>query len=90
MEFILSIIAKVLNFLVNRTLPAVIVLVIGILAIVIVTRMVDAALKKSKLEKAAHSLIRSVVRVALYLVLGLVIASKLGIDVTGIVALPVY
>ena len=28
MEFILSIIAKVLNFLVNRTLPAVIVLVI--------------------------------------------------------------
>ena len=87
MEFILSIIAKVLNFLVNRTLPAVIVLVIGILAIVIVTRVVDAALKKSKLEKAAHSLIKSVVKVALFILLGLIVCSKLGLDVTSVVAL---
>ena len=76
MEFILSILAQVLDFLVNRTLPAVIVLVIGILAIVIVTRVVDAALKKSKLEKAAHSLIKSVVKVALFVLLvGLAIYS---------------
>ena len=87
MEFILSIIAKVLNFLVNRTLPAVIVLVIGILAIVIVARVVDAALKKSKLEKAAHSLIKSVVKVALFILLGLIVCSKLGLDVTSVVAL---
>lgn len=87
MEFILSIIAKVLNFLVNRTLPAVIVLVIGILAIVIVNRVVDAALKKSKLEKAAHSLIKSVVKVALFILLGLIVCSKLGLDVTSVVAL---
>ena len=87
MEFILSIIAKVLNFLVNRTLPAVIVLVIGILAIVIVTRVVDAALTKSTLEKAAHSLCKCVVKVALFILLGLVVCSKLGLDVTSVVAL---
>ena len=87
MEFILSILANVLNFLVNRTLPAVIVLVIGILAIVSVNRVVDAALKKSKLEKAAHSLIKSVVKVALFILLGLIVCSKLGLDVTSVVAL---
>lgn len=87
MQFILSILSNVLNFLVNRTLPAVIVLVIGILAIVIVTRVVDAALKKSKLEKAAHSLIKSVVKVALFILLGLIVCSKLGLDVTSVVAL---
>ena len=87
MEFILSILSNVLIFLVNRTLPAVIVLVIGILAIVIVNRVVDAALKKSKLEKAAHSLIKSVVKVALFILLGLIVCSKLGLDVTSVVAL---
>ena len=87
MEFILSIIAKVLNFLVNRTLPAVIVLVIGILAIVVINRLLSVALQKSKLEKAAHSLIKSVVKVALFVLLGLIVCSKLGLDVTSVVAL---
>jgi len=87
MQFILSILSNVLNFLVNRTLPAVIVLVVGILAIAVVNRLLSVALQKSKLEKAAHSLIKSVVKVALFVLLGLIVCSKLGLDVTSVVAL---
>ena len=73
--------------LLQRLLPTVVLLVIGILAIRIVVSIVNRMLKRSKLEKAAHGLIRSVVRIVLYLLLGLIIASALGIDVTGVVAL---
>ena len=75
------------TFAVNRALPAVIVLVIGISAIRLLRLLLGNVLEKSKMEKAAHSLILSIVKVALYVILGLVVASNLGIDVTGIVAL---
>lgn len=66
---------------------AVILLVAGIFVIRIVVKLLKNALEKSRLEKAAHSLITSLCKVALYLILGLSVASALGIDVTGIVAL---
>lgn len=72
---------------VATVLPAVILLVIGVLAIRVLMKLVDKSLSKSKLEKAATSLIRSLLKVVLYVLLGLMVASKLGIDVTGIVAL---
>ena len=87
MEFIMNWLSSLLEFLANRTLPAVIILVVGILAIVILMRILNAALLKSKLEKAAHSLIRGVVRAVLYVLLALIVASKMGLDVTSIVAL---
>ena len=68
-------------------IPAVLILVIGIVIIKLVNKIVKTALNKTKLEKAAYSLILSVVNVALYIILGLIIATKLGIDVTSIVAL---
>ena len=68
-------------------LPAVILVVVGILAIRIVVKIVITALEKTKMEKAAHTLILSVVRVTLYVLLALMTATKLGIDVTSIVAL---
>lgn len=61
--------------------------VIGILLIRLVLRMLSRILEKSKLEKAAHSLIKTLVQTVLYVLLGLILASSLGIDVTGIVAL---
>lgn len=73
--------------LLTRLLPAVIQLVIGILVIRLILKVTTAALEKSNLEKAAYSLITSLVRIALYLLLGLIVASGLGIDVTGVVAL---
>ncbi len=68
-------------------LPVALILVVGILAIRIVMCIVNKALKRSKLEKAAHSLIKTVIRAVLYGLLALMAASKLGIDVTGVVAL---
>lgn len=75
------------TFAMEKALPAVIMLVIGILIIRIVMTILNKFLNASKLEKAAHSLIKSLVRVVLYLLLGLMAASTLGIDVTGVIAL---
>lgn len=61
--------------------------IIGIIIIKIIMAVIKNALSRSKLEKAAHSLIKSVVKTVLYALLILIAASSLGIDVTGIVAL---
>ena len=61
--------------------------VIGVLAIRIMIRLLEKTLEKSHLEKAAHSLITSLSKAALYILLGLIAASALGIDVSSIVAL---
>ncbi len=71
----------------NRFLPFVLIVLCGTIIIRIVMTIVNRAMGKSKLEKAAHSLIRSVLRVVLYALLALMAASSLGINVTGIVAL---
>jgi small conductance mechanosensitive channel len=66
---------------------ALIILAAGVLAIRIVGKILVKALEKSKLEKAAHVLIISLAKTALYILLGLTVVSTLGIDVTSIVAL---
>lgn len=71
----------------SKLLPALIVLVVGIAVIRGIMALVRKWLERSKLEKAAHSLISSVFSVVLYLLLGLMVASGLGIDVSSIVAL---
>ena len=73
--------------LVEKIVPFTLILVVGFLIIKIVTKIVDKALNKSKLEKAAHGLIKSLIRVVLVLLVGLAAASSLGIDVTGVIAL---
>ena len=75
------------EILVSRIFQAVAVLAIGILAIRIVMKLLRASLEKSKLEKAAYSLITSLVKTALYIMLGLITASALEIDVSSIIAL---
>ena len=75
------------NLTLASVLPAVAMLVVGMLAIRVIMKLVDKSMAKSKLEKAAVSLIRSLLRVVLWVLLGLMVASKLGIDVTGVVAL---
>lgn len=73
--------------LVNRLLPFLFIMIVGILVIKIIMKIINKALSKSKMEKAAHSLIKSLLRTILYLLLGLMAAASLGIDVTGIIAL---
>ena len=78
---------KIGAYALENLMPAVIIAVAGILLVQLLMKMVKKFLEKSKLEKAAHSLIKSVLKVVCYVVLLLIIASRLGIDVTSIVAL---
>ncbi len=71
----------------DQLLPALFLLIIGAIIVKIIMTIIGNALEKSKLEKAAHSLIKSVARVVLYGLLILMAASSLGLDVTGVVAL---
>ena len=87
MNMILTWLSMAGTFAVGKLLPMVILAVVGVLAIRIVLNLVRKFLEKSKLEKAAHTLILTACQVVLYILLALIIASGLGIDVTGIVAL---
>jgi len=71
----------------HKFCSALIILAVGVLAIRIIGKVLKSALERSKLEKAAHTLILSLAKTALYILLGLIVASTLGIDVTSIVAL---
>ena len=75
------------NLTLDSLLPAAVMLVVGSLVIKLILRLEKKSLAKSKLEKAARSLIHSLLKVVLFVLLGLMVASKLGIDVTGVVAL---
>ena len=75
------------DFTFHSVLPALILFVIGVAIIRAIMVLVKKILDKSKLEKAAHSLIKTAVRTMLYILLALIIASSLGIDVTGVIAL---
>lgn len=71
----------------QHLLTTIAILLGGIIAVRIITRITEKALANSHLEKAAHSLILSIVKIALYVLLGLCVASALGVDITGLVAL---
>ena len=66
------------NFTLSNLLPAILVAVIGLVVVILVNKLVTKLLEKSKLEKAGHGLIKTLVRVVLILLFGLICASKLG------------
>ena len=86
-EKIAEAVGKVGDFALYTLLPAMVILAVGLLVIRGVKSVLRKILNNSKLEKAAHSLILSLTGTVLYILLGLIVASSLGIDVTGIVAL---
>ena len=71
----------------GKVITAMLLVVIGLIVIRIVMIVLKKFLEACKLEKAAHTLIKSVARVVMYLLLGLVVAETLGIDVTSVIAL---
>ncbi len=85
---------KILDWLTNLGLNSLskgitflMILLVGIIIIRIIGKIINKMLAKSKLEKAAHGMIRSLVKTVLYLLLALMAASSLGVDVTGVLAL---
>ena len=73
--------------LLSKVFGAVLIVVLGVLVTRVLLVVLKKSLEKSKMETAAYRLITSLVKVTLYLLLGLSAASALGIDVTGIVAM---
>lgn len=80
-------VASLGGFAKHQLLPAVIILALGILVIRIISKIVSTALSKTKLDTAVAKLAVRGLRVVLYVLLLLMVASSLGIDVTGAVAL---
>ena len=87
MTMILSWLSLAGSFALTKLLPMVALAALGILAVQVALKLTKKMLEKSKLEKAAHTLILTAVQVVLYILLALAVASGLGIDVTGVVAL---
>ena len=75
------------NVTLDSVLPAAVLLITGFFAVRLLLRLADRSMAGTKMEKAARSLIRSLLQVVLYGLLILMTASRLGIDVTGVVAL---
>ena len=71
----------------SKIITFLLILLVGIIIIRIIGKIINKMLEKSKLEKAAHGMIRSLVKTVLYLLLALTAASSLGVDVTGVLAL---
>ena len=87
MENILNWLAEFAKGFTNRFIPFLLIVVVGLIIIKIVMTIIKKALANSKLEKAAHSLIKSVAKTIMITLLCLIAASALGIDVTGVVAI---
>ena len=86
MDFLPSL-ADLWALLSANILPAILITVAGILLIRLALKLVGKLLEKSKLEQTACKLIKTVIRITLYILLALMVADKIGIDVTGVVAL---
>lgn len=71
----------------SKILPPVLILIVGLGVIKFLMRFFDKVLARSKLQKTAHTMVRASMRVLLYTILILIIASKLGVDVSSLVAI---
>ena len=75
------------NFKVSTICEALILFFVCIIVIKIIMRIVSKALEKTKLEKGVHTFVRSTVKILLYFIALLIIADKVGIDVTSLIAI---
>ena len=71
----------------NRLLPAIVILAVGIVLVRLLLKLFDRGLHRSKLDRTMFGLLRTVMRVLLYTIVILIALSSLGVDVTSLVAL---
>lgn len=71
----------------EKLLPGLLILVVGVLIVKLILRLLNRALDRSHLDKTAFTILKAVIRVGLYLIVILIAAGSLGIDVTSLVAL---
>lgn len=79
------------NFIKSLTLekltPSIVLVAAGILVIRLLMKLFDKALERSRLQRTANSMLRSGMKILLYFLLGLMVCSQLGVDVSSLVAL---
>jgi small conductance mechanosensitive channel len=85
--FVANAIAFFTGLTLNTILPVVFIALAGVVVVRTILKLVDKTLSRSKLDKAATGLLKSLAKVVLYVLLALMVADQLGVDVTGVVAL---
>lgn len=71
----------------EKAIPALIVLAVGIVAVYLLCRLFDKLLSRTQLEKSLSGFLRSLIRIMLYLIVVLVALGTLGLNVSSLVAL---
>lgn len=71
----------------EKAIPPLVLLLVGLMAVRLLLRLFDRALERSRLERAAYAMLRSVMKVLLYFILLLLVAAQLGVDVSSLVAI---
>ena len=72
--------------LVAKYLPYIVMFLVGAIAIHFIANFFKKVIKKSKIPRSIHAFLVSGIRVLLYFILILAICSRLGIDITSIIA----
>lgn len=71
----------------EKVIPPLVLLLVGLVAVRLLLRLFDRALERSRLERAAYAMLRSVMKVLLYFILLLLVAAQLGVDVSSLIAI---
>ena len=71
---------------VGKLLPAIVIFIAGIFIIKGMTKLFEKLLKRSKLNKSVHAFVKAALKILLWVLLILIVASSLGIDVTSLIA----
>ena len=70
----------------KKSLPAILILVLGFLLARLLLKLFDRALNRSKLDQTMFTILKAVMRVLLYTMVLLIAVGSLGVDVTSLVA----
>ena len=74
----------------EEIVPALLVLVVGLIVIKLLLKLLDTALRRSNLEKTAYTLLRSFLKILLLVVLVLILCSMMGVNAVSYTHLDVY
>ena len=71
---------------VSTVIPAILILIVGLIAVKLLLKLFRKALERSKLERSLHTFLLSTMRILLYAILAIIVVGTLGINVTSLVA----
>ena len=84
--YLIKVFGAEIGGIIARILPLILIFLIGVTVIKLILKLSGKMIKKSKIPKNAHSITQSFLKILLYFILVVMICSKLGVDVTSIVA----